>query len=56
MTLIRTAKLNDVKPMAYLIDVLERVISGRTNASALHTLLPWTWSASTSGAATAHAA
>jgi transposase len=43
MTLIQTAKLNDVDPMAYLTDVLERIVSGRTNIQALHTLLPWNW-------------
>jgi transposase len=43
MTLITTAKLNDVEPMAYLTDVLERVVSGRTRSHELHTLLPWNW-------------
>jgi hypothetical protein len=43
MTLINTAKLNDVEPMAYLTDVLERVVSGRTRSHELHTLLPWKW-------------
>ena len=43
MTLIQTAKLNGVEPMAYLADVLQRVVSGRTKAHELHTLLPWTW-------------
>ncbi len=43
MTLIQTAKLNDVEPMAWLTDVLERVVSGRTKAHELHTLLPWNW-------------
>ena len=51
MTLIQTAKLNGVEPMAYLTDVLERVVSGRTKASALHTLLPWNWAANTSATA-----
>jgi transposase len=41
MTLIQTAKLNGVEPMVWLTDVLERVISGRTKANELHTLLPW---------------
>ena len=40
MTLIQTAKLNGVDPMAWLTDVLERVVSGRTKAHELHTLLP----------------
>jgi transposase len=41
MTLIQTAKLNDVNPMAYLTDVLERIVSGQTKRNELHTLLPW---------------
>ncbi len=40
MTLIQTAKLNGVEPMAWLTDVLERAVSGRTKAHALHSLLP----------------
>ena len=43
MTLIQTAKLNGVEPMAWLTDVLERIVSGRTKAHELHTLLPWNW-------------
>ena len=43
MTLIQTAKLNGVDPMAWLTDVLERMVSGRTKAHELHTLLPWNW-------------
>ena len=39
-TLIQTAKMNDVEPMAWLIDVRERIVSGRTKS---HTLLPWNW-------------
>jgi transposase len=45
MTLIQTAKLNGVDPMAWLTDVLERIVSGRTKAHELHTLLPWNWAA-----------
>ena len=45
MTLIQTAKLNGVEPMAWLTDVLECVVSGRTKAHKLHTLLPWNWHA-----------
>jgi transposase len=40
MTLIQTAKLNGIDPMAWLTDVLERMVSGRTKAHELHTLLP----------------
>jgi hypothetical protein len=43
MTLIQTAKLNGVDPMAWLTDVLERIVSGRTRVNELHTLLPWNW-------------
>jgi transposase len=43
MTLIQTAKLNGVDPMAWLTDVLERIVSGRTKAHKLNTLLPWNW-------------
>ena len=45
MTLIQTAKLNGVEPTAWLTDVLERVVSGRTKAHELHSLLPWNWHA-----------
>lgn len=43
MTLIQSAKLNGVEPMAWLTDVLERIVSGRIKANDLHTLLPWNW-------------
>jgi transposase len=43
MTLIQTAKLNGVDPVAWLTDVLERIVSGGTKAHELHTLLPWNW-------------
>jgi hypothetical protein len=56
MTLIQTAKLNGVNPMAYLTDVLERVVSGRTKQNEMHTLLPWNWTASTSATITSQAA
>ena len=42
MTLIETAKLNGVDPLAWLTDALERIVSGRTKAHEMHTLLPWT--------------
>lgn len=45
-SLIQTAKLNDVEPFAYLRDVLERIVSGKTKANALNSLLPWAWRAS----------
>jgi transposase len=52
MTRIQTAKLNSVNPMAYLADVLERVVSGQTKQNEMHTLLPWNWTASTSATIT----
>jgi transposase len=43
MTLIRTAKLNGLDLMAWLTDVLERVVSGYAKAHELDILLPWNW-------------
>ena len=43
MTLIQTAKLNGVEPMAWLTDVLERIVSRRTKVHELQNLLPWNW-------------
>ena len=56
MTLIQTAKLNGVNPMAYLAEVLERVVSGRTRQNEMHTLLPCNCTASTSATVTSQAA
>ncbi len=42
-TLIQSAKLNDIEPLAWLADVLKRVVSGQTKRNELHTLLPWNW-------------
>jgi transposase len=56
MTLIQTAKLNGVDPMAWLTDVLERIVSGRTKANQLHTLLRWNWTPPNSGIVTQLAA
>jgi transposase len=44
-SLVATAKLNGVEPLAWLIDVLERMVSGRTKAHELERLLPWAWKA-----------
>jgi hypothetical protein len=44
--LIQTAKLNGVEFFAYLRDVLERIVLGRTKANELSSLLLWTWKAS----------
>lgn len=41
VTLIMTAKLNDVDPQTWLADVLAR-IAGTTH-NRLHELLPWEW-------------
>ncbi len=42
-TLIATAKLNGIEPLAYITDVLERIVSRQTKAHELHSLLPWNW-------------
>ncbi len=42
VSLIATAKLNDVEPFAYLKDVLERLSNGHPNRG-LDELLPWNW-------------
>ena len=44
-SLIGTARLNGVEPLAWLTDVLERMVSGRTKAHELARLLPWAWQA-----------
>ena len=44
-SLIQTAKLNGIDPLAWLTDVLERIVSGRTKRNELHVLLPWNWAA-----------
>jgi transposase len=53
-TLIMTAKLNDIDPLAWLADVLGRIAGipqGR-----LHELLPWEWKCTASNPAAAQAA
>jgi transposase len=42
-SLVATAKLNGVEPLAWLTDVLERMISGQIKANELERLLPWRW-------------
>jgi hypothetical protein len=44
-SLLNTARLNDVDPLTWLTDVLERIVSGRTKSHQLHELLPWNWKA-----------
>jgi transposase len=48
-SLVATAKLNGVEPLAWLTDVLERMVSGRTKANELERLLPWAWKAEQAG-------
>lgn len=42
MTVIETAKMNDLDPQAYLADVLDRIHDHKINR--LDELLPWNWS------------
>ncbi|MBW6426139.1 IS66 family transposase [Rhizobium sp. XQZ8] len=44
-SLVNTAKLNGVDPEAWLVDVLERIVSGNLKANEMESLLPWTWKA-----------
>jgi transposase len=44
-SLVASAKLSGVEPQAWLTDVLERMVSGRTKATELARLLPWAWKA-----------
>ncbi len=48
-SLVATARLNGVEPLAWLTDVLERMVAGRTKAHELEHLLPWTWQAERAG-------
>jgi hypothetical protein len=38
-SIVNTAKLHDLDPQAYLTDILERIVSGRTRSHQLHELL-----------------
>ena len=40
MTLIQKAKLNGIEPMAWLADVLERIVCRRARSRETHILLP----------------
>jgi hypothetical protein len=44
-SLVATAKLDGVEPLAWLTDVLERIVSGRAMFHQLERLLPWVWKA-----------
>ncbi|WP_280514375.1 transposase domain-containing protein [Allgaiera indica] len=41
MTLVETAKMNDIDPQAWLADVLDRIRDHKINR--LDELLPWNW-------------
>jgi hypothetical protein len=41
-SLIETCKLNDVDPLAYLTDVLTRIVNGHPNSD-IDRLLPWAY-------------
>ena len=44
-SLLMTARLNDIDPLVWLSDVLERIVSGQVKAHELHRLLAWNWKA-----------
>jgi transposase len=44
-SIIETCRLNHVEPFAYLKDVLERMVSGRTKANQIDQSMPWNWEA-----------
>jgi len=52
-SLINSAKLSGLDPFTYLNDVLERIVSGRTKANDLASLLPWAWKAERAAAGAA---
>ena len=43
-TLVETCKINDVDPLAYLTDVLTRIVNGHPNRD-IDQLLPWVYRA-----------
>jgi transposase len=43
VTRASSSRLNGIEPLAWLTNVLERVISGPAKAHELERLLPWTW-------------
>lgn len=43
MGTVHICKLSGVDPLAWLTDVLQRIVSGRTKNQELCTLLPWNW-------------
>jgi len=51
--LIQSCKLTSVEPLAYLTDVLQRIVSGRTKSHELHRLVSWNWTQTASALAAA---
>lgn len=43
-SLVETAKLNDVEPLAYLVNIVSRIVNGHPN-SQVDDLLPWAYTA-----------
>jgi transposase len=37
------SRLHSIDPLAWLTDVLQRIVSGQTKNQGLHALLPWNW-------------
>jgi IS66 C-terminal element len=54
LTLIMTARLNEIDPKSWLADVFTRI--AEIPQSRLRELLPWEWKAKAQNAATAQAA
>lgn len=50
-SLIQSAKLNDIDPLAWLTDVLTRIVTGQTKQTNLASLLPWNWKDTKAGEA-----
>jgi transposase len=44
-SLLMTARLNDIDPLVWLSDALERIVNGQVKAHELHRLLAWNWKA-----------
>lgn len=42
-SLINTARLNEIDPYLWLVDVVERIVSGRTPINRIDELLAWNW-------------
>jgi transposase len=44
-SLLQTARLNDLDPSAYLLDVVEKIVTGKVKVTKLDRLLAWNWKA-----------